>query len=70
MVTEFLEGEVYRNSKLEQDIMVYGVGSEDDEEVILAIGYIDRESEEMTAPGEITIKRVDFKDWEAVVDSE
>lgn len=66
MVKEFLEGEVYRNTKLKQDIMVYAIGSEDTNEVVLAIGWVDRESEEMTAPGELTVKKSDFGDWEVV----
>lgn len=67
MVKEFLEGEVYRNPKLPHDIMVYAIGSEDDNEVVLAVGYVDRESEEMSSNGELTVKKTDFGDWEAVV---
>lgn len=68
MVKSFEEGEVYRNTKIPGalDIMVYATGSEDDSEVVLAVGFVDRESEEMTSPGEITIKKVDFQDWEVV----
>lgn len=65
MVTKFEEGEVYRNKELPRDIMVYGTGIENDEEVVLAIGWVDRESEEMVEPGEITIKKTDFGKWEA-----
>jgi hypothetical protein len=64
MIKEFQEGEVYRNSKLTQDVMVYAVGIDDPEEVVLAVGFIDRASEEMTTPGELTVKKADFGDWE------
>lgn len=66
MVKEFAEGEVYRNKKLEKDIMVYAVGIDNPDEVVLAVGFVDREAEEMTAAGEITIKKSEFEDWEVV----
>lgn len=66
MVKEFQEGEVYRNSKQEKDIMVYAVASDDKKELVLVVGFVDRDSEEMTSTGEITIKKSDFADWEIV----
>lgn len=66
MVKEFQEGEVYRNLKLPRDIMVYAIGIDDTEEVVLAVGWIDRESEEMVEPGEVIIKKSDFGDWSIV----
>ena len=66
MVTEFIEGEVYTNKKLDYDVMVYAVASKTADEVVLAIGKINRESEEMFAPGELTVKTSEFSDWELV----
>lgn len=66
MVKVFEEGEVYRNPKLPNDIMVYGIASENDDEIVMAVGFVDRESEEMSSNGEITIKKSDFKEWEVV----
>lgn len=66
MVKEFEEGETYRNKKLDRDIMVFAVASKTQDEVVLAIGWVDRESEEMAANGEITIKTADFQDWEVI----
>lgn len=66
MVTEFVEGETYHNKNVEQDIMVYAVAHETDVDVTLAVGFVDRVSEEMTSTGELTIKKSDYKDWEQV----
>lgn len=66
MVKAFVEGETYRNIKLDKDMMVYGIGYEDDTEVVLAIGWVDRESEEMISVGEISVKKSDFSQWEIV----
>lgn len=66
MIKQFEEGEVYRNKKLDKDIMVYGIASETDSQIIMAVGFVDRESEEMTSPGEITVNKTDLIDWEVV----
>jgi hypothetical protein len=66
MVTAFEDGETYRNLKLEKDIMVYATAKETPAEVTLAVGFVDRESYEMTNTGDITIKKEDFKDWAEV----
>lgn len=66
MIKEFQEGEVYRNSKQTQDIMVYAIASEDDVEIVLAVGFVDRESEEMTKHGELVVKKSELSDWELV----
>lgn len=66
MVKEFQEGEVYRNKKLDKDVMVYAVGKNNQDEVVLAVGFVDRISEEMTSTGELTVKASDFGDWEIV----
>lgn len=66
MVKQFQEGEVYRNAKLGRDVMVFGVGIDTPTEVVLAVGWIDRVSEEMTDNGELTVNKSDFGDWEVV----
>lgn len=63
MVKEFLEGETYTNADLEQDVMVLGIGSETKEEVVMAILWVDRESQTTTGGGELTVKRSEFKRW-------
>lgn len=64
MIKEFLEGESYRNSKQDKDIMVFAVSSDDKDEIVLAVGFVDRVSEEMTSTGELTVKKSDLGDWE------
>lgn len=63
MVKEFLEGETYTNAELSQDVMVLGIGSETKEEVVMAILWVDRESQATTGGGELTVKKSDFKRW-------
>lgn len=68
MVKAFEEGEVYRNPKLSNDVMVYAIASEDDNEIVMAVGWVDRASEEMSSTGELVVKKADLKDWEALPD--
>lgn len=66
MVTDFVEGETYRNKSMDKDIMVFAIGKKTADDVTLAVGYVDRESYEMTNNGELTVKNSDLKDWEEV----
>ena len=64
MIKEFLEGETYAHPKYNQDIMVLGIGEENDAEVVLAILWVEREGRETTGFGELVVKKSEFKDWE------
>lgn len=67
MVKEFLEGETYRNSKLDKDVLVLGIAKEDASGVKLAILWVDRQSEETTGGDELIIPKSQFDEWELVV---
>lgn len=64
MIKAFLEGETYRHPKHEQGIMVLAIGDETNEEVTLAILWVDPETLENTGHGELTVLKKDYKDWE------
>lgn len=46
--------------------MVLGVAKQTEEEVVLAILWVDRESKETTGGDALTVKKQDFKDWSEV----
>lgn len=64
MIKEFLEGETYRHPKHEQAVFVLGIGEETDEEVTMAILWVDIDTMESTRGDELTVLKKDFKDWE------
>lgn len=66
MIKAFLEGDSYRNPKLPQDVMVLGIAKEDAKEVVMAVLFVDRESDETTGGGELTVQKADFGDWEHI----
>lgn len=66
MIKEFQEGETYTNPALDKDIMVLGIGKETDQQVVLAILWVDRESKETTGGSELTVKKSDFAQWSEV----
>jgi hypothetical protein len=66
MIKEFLEGETYTNSKLDKDVMVLGIGKETQDEVVLAILWVERQSNETTGGDELTVKKSEFSDWTIV----
>ena len=63
MVKEFLEGETYRNALQDHDILVLGIGEETNKEVVLAVLYVDRETNKSIDFGEEIISRTEFNDW-------
>lgn len=66
MITEFIEGEVYRNEELDYDVMVYGIFEETDTEVTMAIVRVDRENHTGYEPGEIVVNKEDYGNWSTV----
>lgn len=64
MIRAFLEGETYRHPKHENGIFVLAVGDEDDNEVTLAILWVEPETIETCGHGELTVQKKDFKNWE------
>lgn len=67
MVTEFEEGETYTNpDKYDQDVMILGIGYEDDEVIVAAILWVDRDTVETTSGDELEIPRSEFKNWTKV----
>lgn len=67
MIKEFLEGETYRNAKLDHDILVLGIGLDTPTATTLAILRVDRASEETTGGDELTVLKSDLENWDLVV---
>ena len=65
-ITEFEEGETYRNAKLPHDIMVLGIAKSTKTQYVLAVLLVDRESQETTMGTEITVAKADLGDWAVV----
>lgn len=66
MVTEFEEGETYKNDKYDQYVQILGIGYEDDNEIVAAILWVDPETIETTSGDELVIPKAEFKDWSKV----
>lgn len=64
MIKEFLEGETYFNAKYDKDVMVLGIAKTTDKEIVLAILWVDRSTEETTGGGELTVPVAELSSWE------
>lgn len=66
MVSEFEEGEVYRNEALDYDIMILGIRSTFNTYNTYSILKIDRETQESMSPDTIKIHDLELNAWEKV----
>ena len=65
-MTEFLEGETYRNKETNQHIMILAIAEETDDHIYVAFWEIDPETMESTSADEMAIQKSDYDKWEVV----
>lgn len=67
MVEKFEEGELYRHDRaLDTDIQVMAIHSENETEIRMAVFFVSQKSRRLIAPDDVTVKKVDFKNWTKV----
>lgn len=62
----FKSGNTYRNLEHDEDIMVIGIYDHDEFHTLLAVFWVDRDTQETLGADELHVEAVDYSNWEPV----